>query len=355
MLRKATEERGMELPDPSLVPVAKKEFDEYKKALGKGAEADIVITFSSHENDKLYKAIKEELLIKYGVLSQNITYENTLDIIEEYESKGNELGIKTILTLIAMQLCAKLGGAPWAFNEPIYSENVPVLGLDIFHGKEKDDMVTGACAVFDPYGEYLFSDASMDKVAEKFTSLKNLLTNILSRYIEQFGEPDGLLILRDGLNYTQEQKFLYGSSGELAIVEGALSELGIPNYILVMEKKGTRLRMFKKLSPIKVDNPAPGTVVIGAPFEPNEMLMVSQETYQGTVEPVMYKVIKPLNPDMKKIALAIHKLSRHHWNTHRAIKIPAPALHADMITYLVRRILKRSPTRKSILDKPFYL
>jgi len=355
MLREATEERGMDLPDPSLVPAAKKEFDEYKKALSRSAGTDLVITFSPHENDKLYRTIKEELLIKYGVLSQNITYENTLDIIDEYESKGNELGIKTILTLIAMQLCAKLGGAPWAFNEPIYSENVPVLGLDIFHGKEKEDTVTGACAVFDPYGEYLFSDVSMDKAIEKVTSLKNLLTNVLNRYIKQLGEPDGLLILRDGLNYTQEQKFLYGSSGELAIIEGALSELGISNYILVMEKKGTRLRMFKKLSQIKVDNPDPGTVIIGAPFEPNEMLMVSQETYQGTVEPVMYKVIKPLNPDMEKIALAIYKLSRHHWNTHRAIKIPAPALHADMITYLVRRILKRSPTKKSILDKPFYL
>jgi len=355
LLREASEERGMKLPQPSLVPVAKGEFDEYVKALGKGAEADIVFTFSPRENDKLYKAIKEELLIRYGVLSQNITYENTLDRLEEYESKGNELGIKTILTLIAMQICAKLGGAPWAFKEPIYGKNIPVLGLDIFHGGKRDNMVTGACAIFDPYGEYLFSDASMDRATKKVASLKTLLISVLDRYIEQFSEPDGLLILRDGLNYTQEQKFIYGSSGELAIIESALSELGISNSILVMEKKGTRLRMYKKLSPIKVENPAPGTVVIGAPFASNEMLMVSQETYQGTVEPVMYKVLMPSNPDMEKIALAVHKLSRHHWNTNRAIKIPAPALHADMITYLIRRILKCKPTKENILDKPFYL
>jgi len=58
---------------------------------------------------------------------------------------------------------------------------------------------------------------------------------------------------------------------------------------------------------------------------------------------------------MVKIAAAINKLSRHHWNTNKAVKIPAPALHADRITYLVRRILGQIPTNEKILDKPFYL
>jgi argonaute-like protein implicated in RNA metabolism and viral defense len=85
------------------------------------------------------------------------------------------------------------------------------------------------------------------------------------------------------------------------------------------------------------------------------MLMVSQETYQGTVDPVFYKVLIPSNPNMERIAIAINKLARHHWNTNRALKIPAPAFHADRITYLVRRVLRRNPTNPDILDKPFYL
>ena len=347
MLQQTAAEQGMILPDPSSVVVDGGLPEDYVRALGKKVDADIVMTFVPRE-DEFYNTIKKRMLVKHEVLHQNISYENTLDTLAEYERRGNELGIKTILTLVTMQLCAKLGGAPWAFSEPIYDENSPILGLDVFHQTEGGDSITGGCAVFDPYGEYLFSDA-------KVTSLRDLLTSVLSRYIKNFGEPSGLLIFRDGLNFTQEQKFLLAPNGELEIVDEVLSDLGFSNYIFVMEKKGTHLRMYKKLSAVKVDNPAPGTVVIGKPFETNEMLMVSQETYQGTVTPVLYKVIRPKDPDMERIAIAVNKLCRHHWNTHRAIKIPAPALHADRITYLIRKILGRAPTKPDLLNKPFYL
>jgi hypothetical protein len=164
-----------------------------------------------------------------------------------------------------------------------------------------------------------------------------------------------LLIIRDGLNFTQEQRFLLSPKGELETIEQVLSDLNIRDYVLVMQKEGTRLRMYKKLSSVKVANPDPGTVIIGEPFDPQEMLMVSQETWQGTVEPVMYKVFSKSNLEMQKVAIAINKLARHHWNTYRATKIPAPALHADRITFLVRRVLGGAPTEPTLLDKPFYL
>jgi hypothetical protein len=347
MLQRTTKEHDLILPDPVVLTVEEGKFKEYVNALGKAAETDVVLTFTSISDEQLYGIIKSELLIRYGTLSQNITYEKTLDRIIEYETRGNELGVKTILTLIAMQLCAKLGGAPWAFSEPIYDEKAPVIGLDIYHSDDSTSL-TSACAVFDPYGEYLFSHTSLG-------TLEGLLANTLERYIDKFGTPSQTLILRDGLNFTQEQKYLWGSGGELKIIEKILGSYGIPNYVLAMEKKGTHLRMYKKISPIKVENPDSGTAVIGAPFEPNEMLITPQMTYQGTVTPIMYKVIRPAKPDMIKIAAAVNKLSRHHWNTNKAVKIPAPALHADRLTYLIRRVLGQIPTNERILDKPFYL
>lgn len=345
MLQRMAETLGMKLPDAKPLAAEGSLFKDYTNALGKHVDADIVLTFAPREEEEFYEAIKEELLLRQEVLSQHISYEKTLDMMAEYERRGNDLGIRAILTLIAMQLCAKLGGAPWAFSEPIYDADSPILGLDVFH---EADSVTGGCAVFDPYGEYLFSDA-------KITNLEDLLSSVLRRYISKFGKPKRLLILRDGLNFTQEQQFLLGPKGELETIRKVLSELGISDYILVMQKEGTSLRMYKKLSPVKVENPDPGTVIIGKPFEPNEMLMVSQETYQGTVEPVMYKVLVTPSLDMEKTAIAVNKLARHHWNTYRAIKIPAPALHADKITYLVRRVLGGTPTKPDLLDKPFYL
>jgi hypothetical protein len=347
MLTQEAAERGLILPDADPIAVEEETPDEFISALGKQVSSDIVISFMSKEDDEFYDRLKEELLVKHGVLHQNISYENTLDVIAEYERRGNQKGIKSILTLLSMQLCAKLGGAPWAFAEPIYKANFPILGLDVAH--DVNGSITGSCVVFDPYGEYLFSDA-------KITSLNDLLTSVLKRYIETFGKPEGLVIFRDGLSFTQEQQFLLSPKGELEIIDEVLAKFEFSNSILIMEKKGTHLRMFKKLEGIRVDNPDPGTVVIGYPFEENEMLMVSQETPQGTVNPVFYKIIRSGNANTEEIANAINKLCRHHWNTNRAIKIPAPAQHANEITYIIKNVLRGNPPKNpDVLNKPFYL
>lgn len=347
---------GLDLPEnPERIVLEKGSYEECVSALENNHKADLILSFTSKEDEELYDAIKQELLVKYGVLSQNVTYENTIDRMEEYEVQHNDVGIKTILTFLAMQICAKMGGAPWAFSDPIYEEKCPIMGLDIFHETENGSAV-GACAMFDPYGEYLYSGTTMPDASKKIDELRNLIINSLKRYEKQFGKPDKVMIIRDGLNFTQEQKFLHTRDiGEIAIIRNALNVCGIDDYILVMEKKNNQLRMYKKVTEYKVENPTPGTVIIGSPFESNEMLMVSHETYQGTVDPVLYKVLYPQSPHMDSIATAINKLARHHWNTNRSIKIPAPALHADMITYLVDKILGENPTSLNVLDKPFYL
>lgn len=124
---------------------------------------------------------------------------------------------------------------------------------------------------------------------------------------------------------------------------------------MLWRKKAHTLECTKNLAESKWITQTPGTVIIGYPFENNEMLMVCQQTYAGTVSPIFYKIIIPSEPDMLVIANAINKLCRHHWNTNKAIKIPAPAEHADRITYLVRRILSSSPKNPDVLNKPFYL
>ena len=345
-LQQVAGDQGLILPEANIIEIDEETPEALIKAIGNEIKADIVISFTAKGNDDFYDTVKEELLINHGVLSQNISYENTLDVIADCDRKGKAITVKSILTLIAMQLCAKLGGAPWAFSEPIYKKNMPIMGLDVFH--ELDGSITASCTVFDPYGEYLFSDA-------RITNLEELLTTNLKRYINSFGKPDGLLIIRDGLSFAQEQKFLSAPGGELDVIKIVMQGIELNNWTLAMEKKSTHLRMYKKLGGIKVDNPDPGTVIIGYPFENNEMLMVCQQTYAGTVSPIFYKIIIPSEPDMLVIANAINKLCRHHWNTNKAIKIPAPAEHADRITYLVRRILSSSPKNPDVLNKPFYL
>jgi len=354
-LRQESATHGLILPEkPVCKPVESLQYSEFVKALHGADKTEIVLTFGPASDDELYEAIKQELLVKYGTLSQHISYENTIERIHEYESQGNEHGIKTILTLISMQMCAKLGGAPWAFSEPIYNKGCPIFGLEVSH-LQGEDLIIAACAVFDEFGEYLFSEPSVQPI-EIVAGLSQVLQNAIARYTKQFGKPSQVFIVREGLNYTQEKNFLLKKDkGELPVLESVLKQAGLENYVFVMEKKNTHLRMFKRITDVRVENPAPGTVVIGSPFERNEMVMVSHEIIQGTADPVMYKVIRPLQVEMEQVAKALYKLTRHHWNTYKAIRTPAPAFHAHEITYMVRRILKQTPRHRRVLDRPFYL
>jgi argonaute-like protein implicated in RNA metabolism and viral defense len=358
-LRSLSNGHGLSFPEkPKLLTVQSDNHKEYVDKLAEDHEATLILSFTQSEDDELYDLLKQELLVKYGVLSQNISFDKAISRIEEYRNTRRDGDAKTILTLIAMQICAKLGGAPWAFNEPIYEEGCPILGLDVYHSEddtEGSDSVVGACAVFDPYGEYLFSDVSSLEITQPVQALTELIKGAIKHLEDEGKKPKKLLILRSGLNFTQEQKFLYDKEhGELAIIEKALKECGVPEYVFVLHKKGTSLRMYKKIKEFQVDNPEPGTTVIGTPFDDNEILMISQQTYVGTAEPVMFKVLSH-NADMKKLATAIYKLCRHHWSSARTIRVPAPALHADMITHFVRLVLRQRPTSRQVLDRPFYL
>lgn len=356
-LRSAAQKVGLILPEsPLILEVSDSKYDSFVKEAGKAKDCDLVMSFGSVGEDILYDSLKRRLLIDFGLLSQHVTYENTLEKLEELERQQNQKYAQSLLTMFSMQLCAKLGGAPWSFNDPIYEENCPIIGIDIVHND--DGSITGACAAFDAYGEYLFTSTTPVNVGSEraITSLAELIDGVLDKYSSTKGTPESVFVIRDGLNASQEKEFLLGQDGELSIIERSLESHGISDYILVMEKKGTHLRMYKKISDVKVENPDPGTVLVGKPLASNELLMVAQESYIGTVEPVLYQVFRPLaGYNLQRIAESLYKLSRHHWVTARSIKIPAPAYHADEITYLIRNVLGASPTDNRILSKPFYL
>src|SRR5207244_8147299 len=140
------------LPDrPTLKALTQQTESEVSEVLQGADETDFVISFGAVGDDNLYDSVKQQLLVKYGTLCQHVTYENTIDRIKEYESQGNSLGIKAVLTNLAMQICAKLGGAPWAFNETIFGESCPIIGIDVNHLDRDSDIVSAACAVFDEY------------------------------------------------------------------------------------------------------------------------------------------------------------------------------------------------------------
>jgi Piwi domain len=342
--------------EPVRKPISDPQYSKFLTALEGSSEADIVLTFGSSSDDELYETVKHQLIIRHGTPSQHISYEKTVDVLRDYESQGNETGTKAVLTLLSMQICAKLGGAPWSFEEPIYEPNCPILGLEIYHSPSRADFVVAACAVFDQFGEYLFSEPSPAEPTEIVAGLSAIIQSALSRYSIKCGKPNSVFIIREGLNYTQENAFLSTEGkGEIGILNEVLKRAGVQSYVFVMEKKGTHLRLFKRLTDVRVDNPSQGTVIVGQPFDKNELLMVSQESHVGTTVPVLYRVIRPDEPDMKKVSAALYKLTRHHWNTTRAIRTPAPAVHAHEIAYMVRRILKQTPRHRRILDTPFYL
>src|SRR5207245_6064606 len=133
---------GLNLPvSPTLKPADAERQPEFLSALSGAHDAELVISFGTLNDNELYEGLKRELLIKHGTLSQHITFDNTIDRIKDYESRGYTVGIKAILANLAMQICAKLGGAPWAFESPIYNESWPIIGIDIARLSRNSDVV----------------------------------------------------------------------------------------------------------------------------------------------------------------------------------------------------------------------
>ena len=92
--------------------------------LNDGVQMVVLILPGAKGKSQLYDDIKRFLLTEYPIPSQVV--------LAQTISRGKNL--RSIISKVLIQMCAKLGGIPWAVDKlPFMDKPTMICGMDVFH------------------------------------------------------------------------------------------------------------------------------------------------------------------------------------------------------------------------------
>lgn len=171
---------------------------------------------------------------------------------------GRDKGsLMTVGTKVAIQINAKLGGAPWMVNIPL--SKVMVVGFDVCHDTNDKSKSYGALVATMDMKESAsyFSTVSPHKNGEELCNAFAInMAKAVSCYGAKHGLPDRIFIYRDGVGEGQTD---YVREHEIKAIQNQLNQLYKENaykLIFIVVSKRINTRFFAGDV-----NPNPGTVV----------------------------------------------------------------------------------------------
>ena len=117
--------------------------------------------------------------------------------------------LRSIISKILIQICAKIGGVPWCIdNLPLLDRPAMVCGLDVYHnsslGKKS---ILGICTSFNRNATKYWSKSLILNSDDEIKS-KNLLQSLMERSLKKFQSlnklyPERIIFYREGLSDSQ--------------------------------------------------------------------------------------------------------------------------------------------------------
>lgn len=312
-------------------------FDTWEKSLRAnlrpGVQAIVLLMPGQKTKCPVYDDLKRTLLSEIPVVSQGVLI-NTI-------AKGKN--IRSIVNSILIQMCAKIGGVPWAVDAlPFMNEPTMVCGLDVFHstalGKKS---VMGFCASSNSTATQYWSTSKVhDDVGEE---MSKELGQVMLKAIENFKKanagtpPKNIILYRDGVGEGQAQAVC---SVEMAQINQAIAASGAQSKVVYLNvNKRINTRIFAGgANANEFKNPLPGTVIDQGITERDlyEFFLVSTSAKQGLAAPTRYSILYDSTgeaPD--KIELLTYKLCYTYYNVSGSIKVPAPIQYAHRLAALI--------------------
>jgi aubergine-like protein len=161
--------------------------------LNPGVQAVVLILPGAKGKAPLYDDLKRLLLKEIPVPSQ-VVLVNTI-------SRGKN--VRSICNKILIQICAKVGGEPWAVDDlPYFDAPTMVCGIDVFHkvgGGQKS--VLAFCGSVNHRATRFWSAA---RVQDEGQELSNGLESVMEEGLIEFKNKNGVfprhvIIYRDGV------------------------------------------------------------------------------------------------------------------------------------------------------------
>lgn len=298
-----------------------------------------------------YSSIKKKCFADHAIASQVVTKHILNSPKNKYDS---------VVTKIAIQMCAKLGGAPWYTRCPL--RNAMTIGFDVAKDSSNRNVFYGCLvATMDLKEEVsFFSVVSKIDGPDCSRDLVISFTKALNAYESKHGTlPSFIFFYRGGVS---EGDILYVRDVELQHLTTTLKDRYEKHnielkmcYIIVSKKINTRF--FQRNNGSEVRNPDPGTVIDNTVTlrERYEFFLVSQKCNQGTISPTNYNIIydtTDLAPE--KIQAWTYIQAHMYFNWYGTTRIPAVLQYANKLGFLISNYMHRVPNN-ILCDKLFFL
>lgn len=326
------------IPQPFFFDIGNDFIVSYVRALEEvisSKDPQLIMCIVSNNRLDCYSAIKKKCCVDRAVPTQVI-------VAKSLTAKG----VMSIATKVAIQLCCKIGGAPWTVEIPL--SGLMVVGFDVCHEPGSKTTSYGALvASLDKAMSRYFSAVSVHSSGEEVSNnIRAHMASALHKYKEYNAGalPQRIVIYRDGVG---EGDIPYVYEYEVELLKRELNNMyaGQPfklAFIIVTKRINTRLFLNK-------ENPPPGTLVDDCITKPEryDFFLVSQSVRQGTVSPTSYNVISDnvgLDPD--KLQRLTYKLTHLYFNWSGTVRVPAPCQYAHKLAYLVGQAIRQPPNSR---------
>jgi aubergine-like protein len=356
----------MKITCESFVPIEISDFrnfEQIKQAamanLTPQVTACIWILPGNKKNGQHYDSIKRLLINTLPVPSQMILAKTI----------GSSRNLRSIITKMYIQVCAKIGGVPWAISELPFSQSpTMIIGLDVFSKLGGIAPVYSIVATNNNSFSTYWSNSSFG--SHDFTVQQFIKLN-LPRAIEKFNKdnsvlPENIIVFRNGVSSGQRDVI---KSTEVAAIRESIESifaapLQKPSLIFITTSKQCNAKFFYSTSgssdPKSLQNPLQGTYISQEVCsDPAEFYLIAQKTFRGLSSPTNFYILENDLTEIKKIDFRIvkdelaklaFKLCFLYYNTVGAIKVPAPVHYAQKLTEVVQTI---STEREKIIPHQF--
>lgn len=337
---------------PKVFDVRSKNWPDWErelKSLDSSVQAVIALLPGAKKSAPLYNQVKSLLVSNYPIPSQVVL------------TKTIEYGknLKSICNKILVQICAKLGGIPWAISDMPFSEKpTMVIGMDVYHKPEtKKPTVLALCATMD---RFFCKYWSTYKVVTSSQPVANTLQPTICDAFNEFRAqnkvyPLNIVVYREGVPETMRKTI---EEMEVGSFRRAFESMGIaPKLIFITVTKGIAAKFFLGDSLKRnLSNPPAGSLFREKITDGFDFYLISQKASQGTSTPSHYYVMVndyeeappppaahldkptprvPHTPSTVKIHCLSYKLCYMYYNWLGSIKIPAPIQYAHKLAGLV--------------------
>ena len=116
--------------------------------------------------------------------------------------------VRSICNKILIQICAKIGGEPWAVSElPLFEKPTMICGMDVYHkvGNGTKSMLAVTCSINQRATKYWSAAKMQDEGQEISNVLEGIMEEALTEFKKKNGVyPEHLIMYRDGVGDSQQ-------------------------------------------------------------------------------------------------------------------------------------------------------